>query len=181
MLLPKFNYHEPASLSEACEAKARYRESSRLLAGGTDLLVHLKKGLASPENIISLGRVRELTAIDQSNGVVSIGACVTVSNLIASEIVSRALSALKAGGIALGSPIVRNRATIGGNINSARPAGDLIPSLMAYGATLVFESVGGTRELSLEEFITGPGKTLIRPDEIMSVDKIKDRKVQHAT
>lgn len=168
MLLPQFNYHEPATLAEACEIKGRYREDARLLAGGTDLLVHLKKGLASPEHIISLGRIKALAAIDQKDGAVSIGAGVTVTNLIASTVIARTFGALKAGGIALGSPSVRNRATIGGNINSARPAGDLIPSLMVYGATLVFESVSGTREMSIEEFITGPGKTLIRPDEIMT-------------
>lgn len=169
MLLPKFNYHEPISLAEACEFKARYGESSRLLAGGTDLIVHLKKGLASPEHVINLGSVRELSVVDESDGNICIGSCVTVTNLTASQVISQKLGALATAGNALGSILVRNRATIGGNINSARPAADLIPPLMAYGATLVLESAaGGSREIPIETFITAPGRTIIRPDEILS-------------
>ena len=90
MLLPKFNYHEPVSLEEACELKARYKESSRLFAGGTDLMVHLKKGLASPDNIISLGRVSALASLEETKGVVSIGSCVTVTDLTQSQVIKPA-------------------------------------------------------------------------------------------
>jgi carbon-monoxide dehydrogenase medium subunit len=106
--------------------------------------------------------------MSRENGTLTIGACFTVADLAASDTVREAVSALSTGAAALGSPLVRNRATIGGNIGSARPAADLPPSLMAYGATLVIESAGGRRELDLGEFFKGPGMTALASDEIVT-------------
>jgi carbon-monoxide dehydrogenase medium subunit len=172
MLLPPFDYHEPGTLEQACELKAGFRESARLLAGGTDLIVHLKKGLIRPEHIISLGRIQDLTRLEESGGFIRIGAGVTVTDLAESPLVAGRLPALGEGARALGSILVRNRATIGGNIGSARPAADLLPSLMVYGARLVLVRTGSSREVSLEEFITGPGKTILQPEEILSCVRI---------
>ncbi|MFH1154005.1 MAG: xanthine dehydrogenase family protein subunit M [Pseudomonadota bacterium] len=168
MLLPPFDYHEPTTLEQALELKADFKDAARLLAGGTDLLVHLKKGLASPEHVINLGRVKALAILEEADGFIDIGSGVTVTDLATSALIASRLPALQQGAQALGSILVRNRATIGGNINSARPAADLLPSLMVYRASLVLERVGHSREISLEDFIKGPGKTDIRSDEIMS-------------
>ena len=168
MLLPRFDFHEPTSVAEACQIMARFKEKARPMAGGTDLMVNMKKKIVAPEQVVSLGRVESLKSIARENGTLKIGACFTVADLAASDTVRRAAGALATGAGALGSPLVRNLATIGGNIGSARPAADLPPSLMAYGAALVIQSEGGTRRLDLGEFFKGPGMTALAPDEIIT-------------
>ena len=173
MLLPRFDFHEPASVAEACQVMAHYREKARPLAGGTDLMVNMKKKVVAPEQVVSLGRIESLRSIARQNGTLTIGACFTVADLAASDTVKETVSALAAGAAALGSPLVRNLATIGGNIGSARPAADLPPSLMAYGTTLVIERNGGSRELDLGEFFRGPGMTALAPDEIITEIRVR--------
>lgn len=168
MQLPVFEVHKPGSLAEVLELKSDLAADCRLLAGGTDLIVNMKKGLVSPGHLIDLSGVDAMRTIREEEGQIVIGACVTVSELAESERIGTRLSALKAGALALGSALIRNRATIGGNINSARPAADLLPPLIAYQATLVLESRQGRRSVSLESFILGPGKTAILPDEVMT-------------
>ncbi|MCF8053052.1 MAG: xanthine dehydrogenase family protein subunit M [Desulfobacterales bacterium] len=168
MLLPKFDFHEPASVEEACQVMAEFKEKAKPLAGGTDLMVNMKKKIVSPEQIVSLGRIDTLKDLSRENGTLKIGACFTVADLAVSETVQKLVSALGSGGRALGSPLVRNLATIGGNIGSARPAADLPPSLMAYGARLSIESSRGSRELDIEKFFKGPGMTALAPDEVIT-------------
>ncbi|MCF8078139.1 MAG: xanthine dehydrogenase family protein subunit M [Desulfobacterales bacterium] len=168
MLLPKFDFHEPASVEEACQVMAEFKEKAKPLAGGTDLMVNMKKKIVSPEQIVSLGRIDALKDLSRENGTLKIGACFTVADLAVSETVQKLVSALGSGGRALGSPLVRNLATIGGNIGSARPAADLPPSLMAYGARLSIESSRGSRQLDIEKFFKGPGMTALAPDEVIT-------------
>ncbi len=168
MLLPKFDFHEPASVEEACQVMAEFKEKAKPLAGGTDLMVNMKKKIVSPEQIVSLGRIEALKNLSRENGTLKIGACFTVADLAVSETVQKLASALGTGARALGSPLVRNLATIGGNIGSARPAADLPPSLMAYGARLSIESSRGSRQLDLEKFFKGPGMTALAPDEVIT-------------
>jgi carbon-monoxide dehydrogenase medium subunit len=168
MLLPRFDFHEPASVAEACQVMAQFKEKARPMAGGTDLMVNMKKHIISPEQIVSLGRIDALTDLSRDNGTLRIGACVTVADLGASDTVDELAGALGAGARALGSPLVRNLATIGGNIGSARPAADLPPSLMAYGARLTIESAAGSRQLDLGDFFKGPGMTALAPDEVIT-------------
>ncbi len=97
-----------------------------------------------------------------------IGGRYTVAELAVDTLVEEKLGALRAGAKALGSPLVRNRATIGGNIGSARPAADLPPSLIAYGATAMLESSSGKREIPLGQFFKGPGFTEIGPHEVLT-------------
>ncbi|MDM8550333.1 xanthine dehydrogenase family protein subunit M [Desulfobacterales bacterium HSG2] len=168
MLLPKFDFYEPTTIEEACQIMAEFRTKAKLIAGGTDLMVNMKHRLISPEHLISISRLDELKKLDSSNGVVKIGACFTVADLADSEVIGKKLSALRAGARALGSPLIRNLATIGGNLGSARPAADLPPSLMAYNAKVVLKKSSGERTVSLNNFFRGPGLTEIQPDEILT-------------
>jgi len=168
MLLPKFDYHEPRTLTETCEMMGHYRERARALAGGTDLLVNLKKKLLRPEHLVSLGRVAEVNRIEQSNGSLRIGAAVSVAEIAESPEITAAFPALASSARALGSPLIRNRATIGGNIASARPAADLPPSLMAYDAALILQNSAGEREMPVSAFFKGPGLSHIQPDEVIT-------------
>ena len=173
MLLPRFNYHEPTTLEEACQIMAEFREKAMPLAGGTDLLVNMKKGIVSTENVVSLNRVGEFTKIDHSNGLLKIGACQTAAELAKSNVIKPAFSSLNQGANSLGSPLIRNLATIGGNLVSARPAADLPPPLMAYGANVALKNSSRERIVSLEEFFRGPGQTIMEPDEILTEISLK--------
>ncbi|HOP46989.1 MAG TPA: xanthine dehydrogenase family protein subunit M [Desulfobacteraceae bacterium] len=168
MVLPKFQYHEPKNLGEACEIIAGLKENARPLAGGTDLLVNMKKGSISPKHVISLSKLEELKVLGIKNKHLNIGSCVTAAELAESTIVQHDFGALCAGAGNLGSPLIRNLATIGGNLISARPAADLPPSLMAYGGKAVLVKKGGQRSVDLKAFFKGPGETVAEPDEILS-------------
>jgi CO/xanthine dehydrogenase FAD-binding subunit len=168
MKLPEFEFYEPTSVAEACDLMARYRDKARPLAGGTDLLVNMKKKVLSPLHLVSLGRIPELARLEVSNGTLTLGACVTVAEIAASETVTEAVDALGQGARALGTPLIRNLATIGGNIGSARPAADLPPALMVYGAELVLAGPSGERRVPVAEFFKGPGLTTAREGELIS-------------
>jgi len=168
MLLPQFEYHEPKTLSEACEIMAELSGRAKALAGGTDLIVNMKKKLIRPEHLVCVDRVDELKGIEASEGRVRIGACEKVADIASSEEVNRHISALTAGASNLGSPLIRNLATIGGNLASARPAADLPPSLMAYGAELTLRSKNGERLIKIEDLFQGPGETIMQPEDLIS-------------
>lgn len=168
MLLPKFDFHEPKTLNEACQILAAYGVKAKLIAGGTDLMVNMKKKILSPEQVISISRIGELKKLDTSGDSIRIGSCFTVADLSTSDAIQKHLSALGEGAKNLGTPLIRNLATIGGNLGSARPAADLPPALMAYGAQVVLNSLSGERTLSLDKFFLGPGFTAAKPDEILS-------------
>jgi carbon-monoxide dehydrogenase medium subunit len=179
MLLPDFDYHEPLNLEEACTILAELGSKAKLLAGGTDLIVNMKKKVLSPEHLVSLSRIEELRRIDCDNGAIKIGGCCTAAELADSQETRKELGALSSGAGGLGSPLIRNLATLAGNIVTARPAADLPPSLMAYSARVVLRNAAGERSVSLEDFFQGPGATVIAPDEILT-HVIVDRPPPHS-
>lgn len=168
MILPKFEYHDPSTLDEACQIMAELKEKARPLAGGTDLLVNMRRGTVSPENVVSLGRIEELRGVHPSNGQLRLGACLTAAEIGQSKEVNDLINPLGIGANSLGSPLIRNLATIGGNLVTARPAADLPPPLMAYGASVVLKNSSGKRTISLDNFFRGPGQTVMEPDELLT-------------
>jgi carbon-monoxide dehydrogenase medium subunit len=167
MLLPKFEFYEPTSIQEAIEIKKKHREKAKLMAGGTDLLVHLKKKLITADHIISLAKIDALRQIKEEGSALKIGACVTMSQLSKSTIIQKKFSAIKAAGDNLGTHLIRNRATLGGNVCNASPAGEALPSLIVYQAQVLLEGPEGKREMAIESFFKGPGKTDIKEGEIL--------------
>lgn len=167
MLLPRFEYHDPLNLDDACRLMGDLGQEARPLAGGTDLLVNMKKRLLSPRHLVSLGRIEELHAMGRSNGGYRIGACMTSAELAQASDIQERFPALHEGASRLGSPLIRNLATVSGNLVSARPAADLPPPLMAYGASVILRSASGERSIPLDEFFKGPGATVAEPTEIM--------------
>jgi aerobic carbon-monoxide dehydrogenase medium subunit len=168
MLLPNFDFHDPGSLKEALTLKKKYGQNAKALAGGTDLLVHIKKKLVKVENIISLSKIKDLCDIKKEGTSVIIGACVTMAKLSESDIITKNFSALKSGAESLGNHLIRNRATIGGNACNASPAGDTLPALLVYDAVALIESIDGKREIPIAEFFKGPGKSDIQDNEILT-------------
>jgi CO/xanthine dehydrogenase FAD-binding subunit len=168
MLLPKFDFIAPSSMEDACKIMAELGEKARPIAGGTDLLVNMKKKIFSPRYLVSISGIASLKEVESTAGNLRIGAGCTVADLADSTIVAKRLIAICHSAASIGSPLVRNRATIGGNIGSARPAADLPPVLMVCGALVVLTSETGERNLPLDTFFTGPGFTRCHKDEIIT-------------
>ena len=167
MNLPKFDYEAPADLREACEIKACYGDRAALLAGGTDLLITLQKGGLAPNLVVSLERLDELREMAGFSSGLTIGARITAAELAESWL-GPAEQVLSEAAVQVGSPLIRNRATIGGNLVSAMPAADLAPPLLALRAVVVLNRVGSERVVDLEDFFVAPGEQVMQPDEIMS-------------
>jgi CO/xanthine dehydrogenase FAD-binding subunit len=156
---------QPASWDEALEAKAAHPEALPLW-GGTDVMVDINFGRARPETILDLTRVDDLTRWDTDNGSVRVGAGVTYTRAV--EELQDRLPGLAIASRTVGSPQIRNRGTIGGNLGSSSPAGDALPPLYASGAEIELASIRGTRRLGIEEFITGPKRNVLEPDELIA-------------
>ena len=157
---------QPASWAEALEAKAEHPEALPLW-GGTDVMVDVNFGRARPEAILDLTRVEELTRWDRDNGALRVGAGVTYTRAI--DELHDALPGLAIASRTVGSPQIRNRGTIGGNLGSSSPAGDALPPLYADDAEVEIESSArGARRMPVTEFITGPKRNVLEPDELIA-------------
>jgi CO/xanthine dehydrogenase FAD-binding subunit len=155
----------PTSLADALAAKAEHPDGVPI-AGGTDVMVELNFDKHRPPALIDLTRVPELAEWGADDGRLRVGAGVSYSRLIA-ELGDR-LPGLAMASRTVGSPQIRNRGTVGGNLGSASPAGDAHPPLLADGASVELASVRGTRLLPVEEFFTGPKTSAARPDELIT-------------
>src|ERR687891_792678 len=155
---------QPATWEEALEARAA-NPGALPLWGGTDVMVDMNFGRARPEAILDLTRVTELTGHDRDDGMLRVGAGVTYTRAIAE--LADLLPGLAIASRTVGSPQIRNRGTVGGNLGSASPAGDCHPPLLAMGAEVEVASTAGARRVPVERFFTGPKRSALRPDELI--------------
>ena len=156
---------QPTSWPEALEARAMYPEAVAV-AGGTDVLVELNFDRLQPSALLDLGRVRELATWGGEDGHIRIGAGVTYRELIANF--TRDLPALAMAARTVGSPPIRNRGTIGGNLGSASPAGDCHPPLLAAEAEVELASTKRSRIVPMTEFFVGPKRNVLEADELIA-------------
>lgn len=165
-----FNFVKPNSLQDAVTFLQGEAADVRVLAGGTDVLIELKFNRSkTPASIMSLKDVEELKFIRwDSNTGLSIGAMTAVSSIEKSQEIKDKFPALVDGAGSIGSVQVRNLGTIGGNICRAAPSGDLIPALVAYGASAIIQCPKGQRVVPLDEFFKGPGQTVLGSGEILA-------------
>ncbi len=166
MILPPFAYHRPESIGEALAMLSDLGEAAAVLAGGTDLLVKMKNRELRPGHLIGLEALQELAAWQTDKGQVLIGACARAADLAAGRD-EGIPSTLALAAEVLGSPQVRNRATVGGNLVNARPAADLCLALLALGARAVLADSSGERKVDLADFFQGPGQSAARPQELL--------------
>jgi CO/xanthine dehydrogenase FAD-binding subunit len=155
---------QPRSLHDALAAKAE-RPEAVAIAGGTDVMVELNFDRRRPEVVLDLSRVGELAAWDRQDGRLRVGAGVTYTRAIAE--LAGDLPGLAIAARTVGSPQIRNRGTIGGNLGSASPAGDCHPPLLATGAEVEVASTGGSRRIPIDQFFTGPKTSALAPDELI--------------
>ena len=165
----EFQYFMPGSLEEALALAARDGTNSALLAGGTDLIVQMKRGFKSPSCVINLKRIRDLNDIGYSSDKgLLIGPLVTHNVLSEHRILLEKYPLLAEAARTIGTFQIRERGTIGGNICNASPAADTIPPLICLGAKLKLRSLTGERTAGIEDFFEGPRKARLKPDEILT-------------
>lgn len=156
----------PRSLEEALRIKSE-RPDAVPIAGGTDLMVELNFDRRRPEAIVNLGEVAELRGWARENGSLRLGAGLTYTEAM-DEPLRSLLPALAEASRTVGSPQIRNRGTIGGNLGTASPAGDALPPLLVEEAEVELASVRGTRRLALDRFLVGPKRNALAPDELIT-------------
>src|ERR671910_1083475 len=158
-------FFSPDNWQEALEIKAAY-PGARPIAGGTDMMVELNFDHDRPEAVVDLTRVPEIKEWGEDNGRLRVGAGVTYTRII--EELGDRLPGLAMASRTVGSPQIRNRGTVGGNLGTASPAGDALPPLYASDAGVELASTRGTRRVPVAEFITGPKRNALRPDELIA-------------
>ena len=155
----------PRSLDEALRLKAE-RPGARFVQGGTDVLVELNFDRSRPPALINLNEVPELRGWSRDNGTLVLGSGLTYAEAM-SEPLAGLLPALAEASRTVGSPQIRNRGTLGGNLGTASPAGDALPPLLVEGAEVELASVRGARVLPLAEFLLGVKRNALEPDELI--------------
>jgi CO/xanthine dehydrogenase FAD-binding subunit len=155
----------PRTLEEALRLKSE-RPDAVPIQGGTDLMVSLNFDSIRPDAILNLNEVAELRGFARENGTLRLGAGLTYTELL-EEPLAGALPALAEASRTVGSPQIRNRGTIGGNLGTASPAGDALPPLLVERAQLELASARGVRRMPLSEFLVGPKRNALAEDELI--------------
>jgi CO/xanthine dehydrogenase FAD-binding subunit len=163
------------TLKEAVELLSQY-ESSKIIAGGTDIVIQIYEKRIHPKALIDISKVDELKKIEEKDDYIEIGAGVTYTDIMESSLFEGNLKGFKKACSLVGSPQIRNRGTIGGNIVNASPAADSIPPLIALESTLILVSKRGKREVKIQDYFSH-GKTFgIREDELLTAIRFRKPK-----
>lgn len=157
----------PCSLDDLWLALEKHVKAS-VCAGGTDLHVRMRSGLVNPDALVCIERISELKGVSEHGGHIRIGACTTHSALLSNPVAKEHLSVLTQALRVLGSPLIRNMGTIGGNICTASPAGDTLPPLYVLKTSVELASRNGSRTVPIEDFIEAPGVTGLEKGEILA-------------
>ncbi|PRX30446.1 carbon-monoxide dehydrogenase medium subunit [Orenia metallireducens] len=160
-------YYSPKSSTELFKLLAEMDQPT-FLAGGTDLLVRYYNKLDLLEKVVDLSKVKEFVGIKQEGDQIHIGALTTHQEIEDSPILEKVLPALQEAAKEVGSPQIRHRGTIGGNIANASPAADLVPVLTVVDAKVELSGVDGKRVVGLDDFLLGPGQTLLKEQEVLT-------------
>jgi len=161
-------YLAAKTIDEAVQAHNKANGSARFLAGGTDLLVQIKSGIKKPNLVIDVKKIVELNNIEEiSENEFVVGASVSGANLNRNKKFSSLWPGVIEAFRLIGSEQIQGRASLGGNLCNGSPAGDSVPALIAAGCTAIIAGPDGKKELPIEEFHTGPGKTVLKNGEML--------------
>jgi CO/xanthine dehydrogenase FAD-binding subunit len=163
-----FEYYSPQSVAETCTLLEQLGRGAKILAGGTDVLVELRKPADEfAGSIIDISRISSLRGIEESGGAIVIKPLTTHTDILRSDLVGSSAPLLRTAVAGIGSPQIRNRGTIGGNIMNAAACADTVPPLIALGARIKLQSSGGDRVVALSDFFARPYATVARPGELL--------------
>jgi aerobic carbon-monoxide dehydrogenase medium subunit len=168
MIPAAFEYHRPSTLQEAVALLGRLGEDAKVLAGGQSLIPLMKLRLASPRHVVDVNRIPGLATIAEKDGALVIGALVRESELEASDVVRRRVPILVDACRVIADPLVRNLATVGGNLAHGDPANDHPAAMLALEAEVVAVGPSGTRRIPVAELFTGPLTTALGAGEILT-------------
>ncbi|HTE50387.1 MAG TPA: xanthine dehydrogenase family protein subunit M [Kofleriaceae bacterium] len=168
MIPPAFDYHRPSSLGEAVALLTKYGDTAKVMSGGQSLLPLLKIRLASPEHLIDISKIAGLTYLREEKGVLVIGGCTPEVALEKSDLIRTRYPILHDTTRVIADPLVRNRATVGGNLAHGDPANDHPATMIALGAEVVATGPNGARTIPVDQFFRGLFSTALAPDEILT-------------
>jgi len=164
-----FKYILPESIEETVSVLAEYGSDAKILAGGTDLLIELRRDNAKvPKVIVDISFIKNLKGISSSDGLINIKPLTTHTDLLKSPILKKNALLLSIAASVIGSPQIRNRGTIGGNIMNAATCADTVPPLIALGAKVTLSSKNGNRQLDMVDLFIKPYKTVANPEEVLT-------------
>ena len=168
MIPASFDYSCPKTLAEAIALLKQHGPDAKILAGGQSLIPLMKLRLAAPKLLIDLNRISELSYIRESDGYLTIGALTRESDLDSSDLIRKKYPIIADTAGVIGDPLVRNLATVGGNLAHADPANDHPATMLALGTEVVAVGPKGTRKIAITDFFTGLFTTVLAPDEILT-------------
>jgi carbon-monoxide dehydrogenase medium subunit len=172
MIPAPFDYHAPTSLSEAIALLQRHGDQAKVLSGGQSLLPLLKLRVGAAGHLVDIGKIPGLEYIREEGGFLKIGGRTRESELERSEIVRSKYPILHDTALVIADPLVRNRATVGGNLAHADPANDHPATMLALGAEVTATGSKGQRTIPIDKFFTGIFTTALAPDEILTEIRI---------
>jgi aerobic carbon-monoxide dehydrogenase medium subunit len=167
MIPAAFEYHAPSTIDEATALLAKLGEDAKILSGGQSLIPLMKLRLASPTHLVDINGIPGLSGIREDDGFLRIGALTRESELEESELVRTRYPLLHDTSKVIADPLVRNLATVGGNLAHGDPANDHPATMLALGAEVVAVGPKGERRVPITSFFTGPFETSLKPDEIL--------------
>jgi carbon-monoxide dehydrogenase medium subunit len=172
MIPASFDYHAPQTLDEAIALLGRLGDTAKILAGGQSLIPAMRFRLASPEVLVDINRIRDLAYIEERGDHLAIGAMTREHALEASPIIAEAYPLLLDTAKVIADPLVRNKATVGGNLAHADPANDHPATMLALGAQVIVRGASGTRTIAIDDLFVGLFETSLGPGEILTEIRI---------
>jgi carbon-monoxide dehydrogenase medium subunit len=172
MIPAEFEYHAPVSLDEALALLGQKAGTAKMLAGGQSLIPAMRFRLAMPEVLIDIGRIAQLDYVKELNGYLAIGAMTRETTLEEHPLLRERYPLLLDTARVVADPLVRQRATIGGNLAHADPANDHPATMLAYAAQVVVRGAAGERVIDIDNFFTGMFESAIQPGEILTEVRI---------
>lgn len=167
MIPSPFEYHAPRSVDEALALLARLGEGAKILAGGQSLIPAMRFRLAAPEVLIDIGKIDGLAYLEERGDHLAIGAMTRESALEDSPLVAASYPLLADTARVIADPVVRNQATVGGNLAHADPANDHPATMLAYDATVIARGPGGERAIAIDDFFVGLFTSALAKDELL--------------
>ena len=164
----RFEYFRPRSLKEALDFLTLHGSETSILAGGTDLMILIRRGEFDGKFVVDVSRLDELRTVQKSNGVISVGSAVTYTEIINSDVVKEFAPVLAEAAGFVGSVQIRNAGTLGGNAANASPAADSIPPILVHNGRVIIQSASSERIAPLHDFIAGPYRTDLKPNELIT-------------
>ena len=167
--MKQFEYYSPTIIADVCKLLDEFKEEAQILAGGTDVLIELRKPTAqSLKAIVDISRLKDLRGIEEIGNTICIKPLTTHTDILYSNVIQQYAPLLRQAVSTIGSPQIRNRGTVGGNIMNAAACADTVPPLMALDATVKLQSLEGERIVPMVDFFVKPYQTVAAKNEILA-------------